>query len=180
MRRVVYAICLRISTLRSESDGPDEPNGCNDLDCGGSLGSPHSHKSKRSRTTFSEDQLKVLQANFNMDSNPDGQDLERIASQTGLSKRVIQVWFQNARSRQKKHLSTGSSGGNHMNGQQQGTNGGGPPGGMMQGGGAAGANQAAAMFAANASAAKLHHHALTFVGPSGFDDVMSPNPVGLM
>ena len=40
-------------------DGPDEPNGCNDLDCGGSLGSPHSHKSKRSRTTFSEDQLKV-------------------------------------------------------------------------------------------------------------------------
>uniref|UniRef100_T1GGD4 LIM/homeobox protein Awh n=1 Tax=Megaselia scalaris TaxID=36166 RepID=T1GGD4_MEGSC len=38
------------------------------------------------------------------DSNPDGQDLERIASVTGLSKRVTQVWFQNSRARQKKHI----------------------------------------------------------------------------
>jgi len=44
----------------------------------------------------------VLQANFQMDSNPDGQDLERIAQITGLSKRVTQVWFQNSRARQKK------------------------------------------------------------------------------
>ncbi|XP_022094931.1 LIM/homeobox protein Awh-like isoform X2 [Acanthaster planci] len=49
------------------------------------------HKSKRIRTTFSEEQLEVLQANFTIDSNPDGQDLERIAQQTGLSKRVTQV-----------------------------------------------------------------------------------------
>lgn len=41
-----------------------------------------------------------------MDSNPDGQDLERIAQITGLSKRVTQVWFQNSRARQKKHLHT--------------------------------------------------------------------------
>jgi hypothetical protein len=46
----------------------------------------------------------VLQANFQLDSNPDGQDLERIASVTGLSKRVVQVWFQNSRARQKKHV----------------------------------------------------------------------------
>ena len=37
-----------------------------------------------------------------MDANPDGHDLERIANQTGLSKRVTQVWFQNSRARQKK------------------------------------------------------------------------------
>jgi len=49
----------------------------------------------------------VLQANFQLDSNPDGQDLERIAQITGLSKRVTQVWFQNSRARQKKHLHTG-------------------------------------------------------------------------
>lgn len=46
----------------------------------------------------------MLQANFNLDSNPDGQDLERIAQITGLSKRVTQVWFQNSRARQKKYF----------------------------------------------------------------------------
>lgn len=51
-----------------------------------------SNKAKRVRTTFTEEQLQILQANFQIDSNPDGQDLERIASVTGLSKRVTQVW----------------------------------------------------------------------------------------
>lgn len=60
-------------------------------------------KSKRIRTTFTEEQLSILHANFRLDSNPDGQDLERIAQETGLSKRVTQVWFQNSRARQKKH-----------------------------------------------------------------------------
>ncbi len=36
------------------------------------------------RTTFTEEQLQVLQANFEIDSNPDGQDLERIAQVTGI------------------------------------------------------------------------------------------------
>ncbi|VDM53498.1 unnamed protein product [Angiostrongylus costaricensis] len=56
-------------------------------------------KIKRVRTTFAEEQLSVLQAHFQVDSNPDGADLERIASITGLSKRVTQ----NSRARQKKY-----------------------------------------------------------------------------
>lgn len=67
------------------------------------------NKAKRVRTTFSEDQIQILQANFQIDSNPDGQDLERIASLTGLTKRVTQVWFQNSRARQKKHVQGGRS-----------------------------------------------------------------------
>lgn len=60
-------------------------------------------KIKRIRTAFTEEQLEVLTKSFDMDSNPDGQDLERIAMNAGLSKRVTQVWFQNSRARQKKH-----------------------------------------------------------------------------
>ncbi|XP_071445451.1 LIM/homeobox protein Awh [Hetaerina americana] len=74
---------------------------------GGESESYQKNKAKRVRTTFTEEQLQVLQANFQLDSNPDGQDLERIAQITGLSKRVTQVWFQNSRARQKKHLHTG-------------------------------------------------------------------------
>ncbi|CAD5234055.1 unnamed protein product [Bursaphelenchus xylophilus] len=59
-------------------------------------------KTKRVRTTFAEEQLAILNAHFQMDCNPDGGDLERIAALTGLSKRVTQVWFQNSRARQKK------------------------------------------------------------------------------
>lgn len=51
-------------------------------------------KTKRIRTTFADEQLAVLQTHFQIDSNPDGADLERIATMTGLSKRVTQVWFQ--------------------------------------------------------------------------------------
>lgn len=74
----------------------------------------HKSKTKRVRTTFTEEQLQVLQANFQIDSNPDGQDLERIASVTGLSKRVTQVWFQNSRARQKKHIHAGKTKSNYF------------------------------------------------------------------
>ncbi|KAL4218971.1 LIM/homeobox protein Lhx8 [Mactra antiquata] len=81
-----------------------KPHYLDELDGGSHKDSESSQKAKtkRVRTTFTEEQIQVLQANFQLDSNPDGQDLERIAQITGLSKRVTQVWFQNSRARQKK------------------------------------------------------------------------------
>lgn len=88
-------------TASSSSNGSHSPNQTGN---GSGIMAIGSSKSKRVRTTFSEDQLSLLQTRFQIDSNPDGQDLELIAAATGLSKRVTQVWFQNSRARQKKHL----------------------------------------------------------------------------
>jgi len=39
---------------------------------------------------------------FQEKPNPDANDLKNLSTETGLSKRVLQVWFQNARAKQRK------------------------------------------------------------------------------
>lgn len=47
-----------------------------------------------------------MKAYFNLNHNPDSKDLKALAQKTGLTKRVLQVWFQNARA---KHRRTNAS-----------------------------------------------------------------------
>ncbi|KAM6926046.1 zinc finger homeobox protein 3-like [Lycodopsis pacificus] len=59
-------------------------------------------RDKRQRTTITPEQLEVLYQRYSMDSNPTRGVLEGIARDVGLSRRVVQVWFQNTRARERK------------------------------------------------------------------------------
>ncbi|ERL95902.1 hypothetical protein D910_00586, partial [Dendroctonus ponderosae] len=59
-------------------------------------------KDKRLRTTILPDQLEYLYKKYQCESNPSRKMLENIARDVGLKKRVVQVWFQNTRARERK------------------------------------------------------------------------------
>ncbi|CAD5234554.1 unnamed protein product [Bursaphelenchus xylophilus] len=59
-------------------------------------------KTKRMRTSFKHHQLKTMKTYFNLNQNPDAKDLKQLAQKTGLTKRVLQVWFQNARAKHRR------------------------------------------------------------------------------
>ncbi|XP_074624641.1 LIM/homeobox protein Lhx9-like isoform X3 [Acropora palmata] len=65
---------------------------------------PHNgeNKPKRMRTSFKNHQLRAMKAYFAMNHNPDAKDLKQLSQKTGLSKRVLQVWFQNARAKYRR------------------------------------------------------------------------------
>ncbi|KAL5105190.1 LIM/homeobox protein Lhx9 [Taenia crassiceps] len=60
---------------------------------------------KRIRTSFKHDQLRLMKGYFRMNQNPDSKELRQLSVQTNLSKRVLQVWFQNARAKYRRWTS---------------------------------------------------------------------------
>nr|XP_023696464.1 LIM/homeobox protein Lhx2 [Paramormyrops kingsleyae]XP_023696465.1 LIM/homeobox protein Lhx2 [Paramormyrops kingsleyae]XP_023696467.1 LIM/homeobox protein Lhx2 [Paramormyrops kingsleyae] len=63
-----------------------------------------SQKTKRMRTSFKHHQLRTMKSYFAINHNPDAKDLKQLAQKTGLTKRVLQVWFQNARAKFRRNL----------------------------------------------------------------------------
>ncbi|KAM9301507.1 zinc finger homeobox protein 3 [Gastrophryne carolinensis] len=65
-------------------------------------GGEEPHRDKRLRTTITPEQLEILYQKYLLDSNPTRKMLDHIAHEVGLKKRVVQVWFQNTRARERK------------------------------------------------------------------------------
>ncbi|XP_054911253.1 LIM/homeobox protein Awh-like isoform X2 [Poeciliopsis prolifica] len=66
-------------------------------------------RTKRIRTCFRSEQLRALESYFAQKHNPDGKDWTCLAHKTGLPKRVLQVWFQNARAKLRRSLNSEDS-----------------------------------------------------------------------
>uniref|UniRef100_A0A0P4W8E7 Zinc finger homeobox protein 4 n=2 Tax=Scylla TaxID=6760 RepID=A0A0P4W8E7_SCYOL len=67
-------------------------------------GTNEGQRDKRLRTTILPEQLDYLYQKYQMEANPSRKMLETIAQEVGLKKRVVQVWFQNTRARERKEV----------------------------------------------------------------------------
>lgn len=67
-----------------------------------SKNSSKSSKSSRIRTVLNEQQLHTLKTCYQANSRPDALMKEQLVEMTGLTSRVIRVWFQNKRCKDKK------------------------------------------------------------------------------
>ncbi|KAM7388058.1 hypothetical protein PAMP_024259 [Pampus punctatissimus] len=72
---------------------------------------PPTQKTKRMRTSFKHHQLRTMKSYFAINHNPDAKDLKQLAQKTGLTKRVLQVWFQNARAKFRRNVLRQENGG---------------------------------------------------------------------
>lgn len=91
---------------RKHEDGSLSPTGSEAG--GGGEGEPP--RDKRLRTTILPEQLEILYRWYMQDSNPTRKMLDCISEEVGLKKRVVQVWFQNTRARERKGQFRGTPG----------------------------------------------------------------------
>jgi len=63
---------------------------------------PKNKRKRGPKTTIKPHQLEILKTCFDQNPKPTPKVFEELSKDTGLSKRVIQVWFQNKRSKSKR------------------------------------------------------------------------------
>ncbi|XP_039603337.1 zinc finger homeobox protein 3 [Polypterus senegalus] len=91
-----YKTILPCTNIKADIDDPEKSSFKKDP-------SRNSFKdSRRSRTTLLPEQLDVLYGCYYRDSNPAKQELEHISEYVNLEKKVVQIWFQNMRARERK------------------------------------------------------------------------------
>jgi hypothetical protein len=86
----------RSPTMSADNNSDDEGDGKGEGEIG------KDGKRRGPRTTIKAKQLEVLKTCFDQNPKPTRQVREQLAKETGLPMRVIQVWFQNKRSKQKR------------------------------------------------------------------------------
>ena len=88
-----------------ESDSrPNSPHNIDDFQTSAFNNDRSSADSKRLRTTILPEQQDYLMQKYQFDQNPSRKMLEEIAKEVRLKKRVVQVWFQNTRARERKGM----------------------------------------------------------------------------
>ena len=93
------------SRPRSSINNSNTPPGS--ADSGGDQGCQKQRRSRagRVRTVLTEKQLSLLKSCYAANPRPDALMKEQLVEMTGLSPRVVRVWFQNKRCKDKKKLS---------------------------------------------------------------------------